>query len=376
MGISNMTVISNNKLAVIIRKLFSPNERLEREEKTVITFIVMTIVVAVGIFVSVAHAVSNVSVVFDLKDAAVSGTATLSSNTTASTGKYVSFGATAVTSAPTPTPTAPAPTPSAPPAPVVTSTPSGSNTGVPVGTKLTVHNGDLNITTAGTVIDSKDIRGLVKINAANITIKNSIIRGRTMNGSGALINNLGGYANLIVTDTELFPTVMSPYANGFYGYNLTATRLNIHNVIDGIHVTGSNVTVLNSWIHDHAHYDQDPTQGGAPSHDDGIQIQKGDNITVTGNRLTDSYSAAVQITQDTGKVSNFRYTNNYADGGHCTVNIAQKTYGPLLGTVIKDNKFGRSTSITNCAIISKTTTVIDAARNYFTDGTVAAVRRG
>jgi hypothetical protein len=253
--------------------------------------------------------------------------------------------------------------------------PGATNTGVPAGTVLKVHTGDITVTTPGTVLNGLDIRGLVKIQAANVTIKNSIIRGRA-DKPGVLINNLGGFSNLVVTDTEIFPTVMSNNNHGIYGYNLTATRLNIHNVIDGIHITGSNVTVQNSWIHDHAHYAQDPNHGGTPSHDDGIQVQVGNNIKINGNRLTGSYSAAVQVTQDRGKVSNFSFTNNYADGGHCTVNIAQKTYGPLVGTVIKDNKFGRDTDNYNCGIIASTATTIDHARNFFTDGTPVTIRKG
>jgi len=284
------------------------------------------------------------------------------------------------TPAPAPAPApAPTPAPAPAPAPVVTAptsgTPTATNTGVPAGTALKVVNGDITVTTPGTVLSGLDIRGLVKISAANVTIKNSIIRGRA-DKPGILINNLGGFSNLVITDTELFPTVMSNNNHGIYGYNFTATRLNIHNVIDGIHITGSNVTVQKSWIHDHAHYAQDPNHGGTPSHDDGIQVQVGNNIKIDSNRLTGSYSAAVQVTQDRGKVSNFSFTNNYADGGHCTVNIAQKTYGPLVGTIIKDNKFGRDTDNYNCAIIVSTTTTIDHARNFFTDGTPVTIRKG
>ncbi|SDM94124.1 hypothetical protein SAMN05216368_10320 [Cryobacterium flavum] len=284
-----------------------------------------------------------------------------------------------LTPAPTPSPEptpAPAPTPSPEPTPTPGGIPGASNTGVPSGTTLTVHHGDINVTTAGTVLDGLDIRGLVKISAANVTIKNSIIRGRTMNGPGALINNLGGFRNLVVTDTELSPSTASPDANGIYGYNFTATRLNINNVIDGIHITGSNVSLQDSWIHDHMHYRNDPNQGGSPSHDDSIQVQSGNNITVAGNRLTDSHSAAVQITQDRGTVSNFTFVDNFANGGACTVNIAEKAYGPLQGTIIKDNTFGKDTKVANCAVIAKTTTKIDFQRNYYTDNTTVVIKKG
>ena len=252
-----------------------------------------------------------------------------------------------------------------------------STTGVPTGTTLTVHTGDLTVRTAGTVISGLDVRGLIKIKAANVTIKNSIVRGRTMNGPGALIENLGGYSGLKITDTELYPANPSPDVNGIYGYNFTATRVNIHGVIDAVHVTGSNVTVQQSWLHGNLHYTQDPNQGGTPSHDDSIQIQKGSNIKVIGNTISGSYGAAVQITQDTGSVSNVTFSNNQADGGKCTINIAQKAYGPIYGAVIHDNAFGRNTRIANCAIISPTTTKIATASNYYTpDFKIVSVSRG
>ncbi|TFD06019.1 hypothetical protein E3T29_12070 [Cryobacterium sp. TMT1-66-1] len=256
-------------------------------------------------------------------------------------------------------------------------TASAGSTGVPSGTTLKVHSGDLNITKAGTVISGLDIRGLVKINAINVTIKNSIIRGRSLSAPAALINNLGGRSGLKIIDSELYPSKPSPDINGIYGYNFTATRLDIHGVIDAVHITGSNVTIADSWLHGNLHYASDPNQGGKPSHDDSIQIQKGSNITVYGSTLSGSHNAGVQITQDTGDVSNFSFKNNFADGGACTINVAQKSYGPIYGTVITDNKFGRNTKVVNCAIISPSTTKISTARNYYTpDSTTVSVHAG
>src|ERR1700712_329396 len=79
------------------------------------------------------------------------------------------------------------------PPPVVNNTkPGATNTGVPVGTRLTVVNGDLNVTKNGTVIDSMDIHGFVKINANNVTIKRSIVRGGAPSSvNSALVSNYG-----------------------------------------------------------------------------------------------------------------------------------------------------------------------------------------
>ncbi|WP_197059511.1 hypothetical protein, partial [Cryobacterium sp. MLB-32] len=104
-----------------------------------------------------------------------------------------------------------------------------------MGTALTVWTGDLTLSTPGQVVSGLDIRGMVTIKAANVTIKNSIIRGRALTGNAALVNNMGNFANLNVIDTELFPSIPSVYVQGFYGSNATFTRVNIHGIVDGVH---------------------------------------------------------------------------------------------------------------------------------------------
>lgn len=255
--------------------------------------------------------------------------------------------------------------------------PDDSNTGVPAGINLIVHHGDLTITQPGTVIDGLDIRGMVKVEAPNVTIKNSIVRGRPLNGPMALIGNLGGYKNLRIIDTELFPSLPSPDVQGIYGYNFEATRLNIHEVVDGIHLTGGDVKISDSWVHDNLHYEQDPNQGGTPSHDDSIQIQAGSNIRIDGNRLTDAWNSSVQVTQDRGDVSNLTITNNITDGGGCSINLAEKSYGPLRGVVVSDNTFGRNTRVTDCAVIAHSTTKVEMSGNRYTpDDTPVEVHPG
>jgi hypothetical protein len=255
--------------------------------------------------------------------------------------------------------------------------PGAGNTGVPAGTALTIHQGDLRITEPGTVINGLDVRGMVIVEAPNVTIKNSIVRGRALNGPMALIGNLGGHANLKIVDTELFPSTPSPDVQGIYGYNFEATRLNIHGVIDGIHLTGGNVEIVDSWLHDNLHYLRDPNHGGTPSHDDSIQIQEGSNIRIDGNKFSGAWNSTVQVTQDRGDVANLTFTNNIADGGACSINLAEKRYGPVTGVVISDNSFGRNTRIDDCAVIAPSSTKISMARNYYTpDDTLVEVHPG
>ncbi|MET1053313.1 MAG: hypothetical protein ABWX65_11800, partial [Mycetocola sp.] len=67
---------------------------------------------------------------------------------------------------------------------------------------------------------------------------------------------------------------------------------------------------------------------------------------------------------------------NYADGGACTINVAEKAYGPILGMSVTDNIFGRNTAHTNCAILAPTTTKIVNTGNVYTDGAAVTIRKG
>ena len=244
---------------------------------------------------------------------------------------------------------------------------------------LTVHDGDLTITTPGTVIDSMDIRGFVRVKATDVTIKNSIIRGKAgLTSYMSLIQSSDLARGLIVQDSELVAAHPSPYVDGIVGKGFTLRRVNIHGVVDQVKITGDNVLVEDSWLHDSLYYLQDPNYNNTPTHDDNIQIQRGNNITIRNNVMEDAHNAGVMITQDSGDVANLTFTGNKADGGACTVNVAEKSYGPINGLTFTNNVFGLNTRISRCAMLmpSTTSSISTVAGNTFTDGTVASVSRG
>jgi hypothetical protein len=266
----------------------------------------------------------------------------------------------------------PAPTPT--PEPVRGGKPGPDNTGVPAGVALQVHEGDLNISQAGTVIDGMDIRGIVRVTAPDVTIKRSLIQGRAVSGNTGLIQ--AASTGLVVEDTELSPAHPSPYINGVVGNSFTLRRVDIHHVIDQVHLTGGDVRVEASWFHDNLHYDRDPNHNNTPSHDDNVQIQAGSGIVITGSTLTGAHGAGVQITQDRGSVSAVTFSGNWADGGGCTINIAEKGRGPILGMVVRDNTFGLNSRIARCAVIAPSTTAVSMSNNVFTDGRRVTVTKG
>ncbi|GCB53941.1 hypothetical protein rerp_03490 [Rhodococcus erythropolis] len=171
--------------------------------------------------------------------------------------------------------------------------------GLPAGTPLRVHNGDLTIRTPGTVIENLDIRGFVRIEASNVTIRRSIIRGRNPGQiNESLIAAYGDHRNFRIEDTTLRPSTLSPYVDGIKGRNFYARRLDISGVVDSVVIFGDNVDFGYSWLHDNLHYSPWPKQWDNQTHDDNVQIEGGSNISVHNSRLEGAYNAAAMITQN------------------------------------------------------------------------------
>ncbi|MFS0701031.1 hypothetical protein AB6N24_13755 [Cellulomonas sp. 179-A 4D5 NHS] len=293
-----------------------------------------------------------------------------------------SFEVPSATSTPSPTPTptktaTPTPTPTASPTPAQPRFATAASTGVPTGTALKVHTGDLVVTTPGAVIDALDVRGFIKVQAPNVTIKRTIVRGRPITSSFALITNSAGQYPFTIEDSELVAADASPHIAGIIGHNFTVRRTEIAKVIDSVHITGSNVTVENSWLHDNLIYMQDPNHNGGPSHADNVQIQGGSNFMFRGNTIEGAHSSAFQTTQDRTVTSNITVTNNKIDGGACSVNIAYGSkYGPIQGITVSNNVFGTAQRIAKCAIIAPTTNTIVNTNNTWLDGTAVKISRG
>lgn len=288
--------------------------------------------------------------------------------------------------APTPTPTA-TPKPTAKPTATATAapapapgTPSGpataATTGVPSGTALTTHAGDLVITQPGTVIDGLDIQGVVSVKADNVTIKRSIIRGKKLTGNMGLITNDLGRYRFVLEDSELRPNEASPYVNGIIGSNFEVRRTEITRVIDSVHITGSNVLVEDSWLHSNLFYNNDPNQGGGPSHADSVQIQGGSNITFRRNTIEGAYSSAFQTTQDRDVVSGVTIQGNKINGGGCSVNVAIGSRPAIAGLKVADNVFGLDTRVPECAIIAPSSVTVANTNNSYVNGAPVKVSRG
>ena len=256
----------------------------------------------------------------------------------------------APTPKPTPKPEAPKPTPNQN---ATGAKPEAKNTGVRAGTTLKKQSGDLVITKDNTVLENVEHTGTIDIKAKNVIIRNSriLVAGRGQQGRSLIkVNNSKATTDysLTIEDSEVTSKTDDALVDGIRGWNITAKRVDISNVIDGIHTYGNNISVTDSYLHDMRHYKVDPTGGHSDgTHNDGMQIQIGKNITINNNNISGGFTSAIIVTQDAGIVSNVKITKNWLDGGQCTVNFSEKKKGPFQGVVITDNLFGRN--VTNAA---------------------------
>lgn len=255
--------------------------------------------------------------------------------------------------------------------------PGPTNTGVPAGIVLRVRTGDITVSKAGTVLSGLDIHGNVSIEAANVTIKDSIIRGGaapTHNHCILLDTDARG-TNFLIEDSELSPTYVNAYQNDFCGSHFTADRINSRFGVDTLDVNGSAATVENSWLHSTTDFAIDPNKGGGASHSDNLQITAGSNIKVLNNTMTGGNNSSIQITQDAGVVSNVQISGNWMDRGTCSVHVDDKPRSGMTGIVMTGNVFGRDQTVAGCAMLVTTRISYTASGNHWTDGTTARVIR-
>jgi hypothetical protein len=157
--------------------------------------------------------------------------------------------------------------------------PDASNTGVPAGVTLTAYTGPTNITTAGTVIDGKQVDACLVVNAARVIIRNS------------RLNCSGGYVVLVevsrpstdwlqIVDSEV--DCGNSNATGIGYDSIVVTRVEIRGCENGLDID-RNMIVEDSWIH--------LAYNGGGAHADGIQTCCAVNVTVRHNTIINQDAA-------------------------------------------------------------------------------------
>jgi hypothetical protein len=242
--------------------------------------------------------------------------------------------------------------------------PDANCTGVPAGTTLT-SSGGMTISTAGTVINAKDISGPVVINAPNVTIRNSRIH---TNAMWIIENNSTG---LLVEDSELINQPISGQNNchnSIGSSNFTIRRSELSGCENGADVGGDNVTLEDNFIHDLDTTGPSYVWGNSP-HTDGIQMSPGsDNIIVRHNWIDPSPGGGITsaiIMGVNGSQSNVRIEFNYLDGRGASYAVyANRQTSPNI--YINSNKLGKGYGYTACVKIGITVTEFNGNQDLVT----------
>lgn len=250
------------------------------------------------------------------------------------------------------------------------SRPTASTTGVPAGTKLKVHHGNIVVTKDGTRLDRLDVHGFVIVQAKDVRITRSIIRGGTHPRTAVgLITNYG-YPGLVISDVRLKPDHLSVLVDGIKGWDFTARRVHVSGNVDSVKIHGDNVRVESSLLENTTWFAHDPYQDGGPTHNDNVQVLEGHDIVITGNTLRGSQNFAVLAQARLG-AADVTVTDNWLDGGHCTVKLEGFGTYPL-NVDLATNTFGPNRAVSYC-LVQATDDVAYQARDNLTSAEAAPV---
>ena len=189
------------------------------------------------------------------------------------------------------------------------------------------------ITVAGTILDCVELDGCFAVNAPNVTIMNSKIN---CDATPWGIRQLPGATGLKVIGNTITGGPAGSAAGVFLVEDAIVTNNDISGGYDGIQSIGSNIVIADNYIHD---FFVTPT-----SHNDGIQIMEGDDITIERNCIvggapSPSVNSAIFVQPETGDITNIDINNNYLSGFGFTVRY-NNNKGFIVDGIIVDNTFG------------------------------------
>lgn len=286
--------------------------------------------------------------------------------------------------------------------------PSASTTGVIAGTTLTpmYPSGGVYRPVAGETIENRDIYGIVRVNVANVTIRNCRIRG--VPNTQSFLRLVTAYEancrNLLVEDCTLIPDDPIGYiaSSGLYkgydgiaGHDYVARRNRVEWCCDGFGVFNtysgdapSNVVIEGNYVTKHAFYY--PTgQGDSTTHNDCVQVQSSSGTLIRWNFFNGTVdpdvsknldnnknindllnNACVQMSSGIGSTE-VTITENWLDGGGSS---AVSGSGTAYRATVTRNRFGRNMQATY--YLNPSAPVVFTDNVYEDDGTVVTTRRG
>jgi len=300
--------------------------------KLTIAGLSMLAILGVGVFLSTTRA-SGFFAATEPESAAISGNATVVSDSSASNGQAVSF------NAPTPPPPPPPPGGGSSSCPLP-KYPNPSCTGYPAGTTFTnTINGDYEATTPNQVIDGWHVTGNIITHVSGITIKNSYVE-------GDIVKQDAAGNTLLIQDTTIGkptgcdpdPAINTDTDTG----NYTALRVLLRHHSDGFRTGGPNVTIRDSYAK--------ICSVSSADHSDGVQDYPAGNHLVVDHSTIDMCLdwttpptnsscniAGVNGAIFVGDSPNSVITNNLMIGGGYTFDVYKPTGWVVTGNRILNN---------------------------------------
>ena len=258
--------------------------------------------------------------------------------------------------------------------------PSRETTGrIPGSPAVTRIDTDIKATANGQVFENLEVWGRINVGTfSNVVVRNCIVRGTA--ATGELVSLIYGSGDnlrgLLIEDCALAGRG-NVWSGGMRGGNYTIRRTELTWLPDGLSFTSplGNVNVEGCWIHNGMYAEwsattpNPPYAGGYYTHVDGIQFHRGKNYTIRGNMIggvravakhhtsgasttinnaDDLYNSSLMIKQEVddslaNKVENVLIEKNWFEGGQATINLASGRGNDFSTTVIRNNRFMRST---------------------------------
>lgn len=238
------------------------------------------------------------------------------------------------TTSPT-TPTTPPSTQPGTPTPPATGFPTAATTGVPAGTALTLVNGDVTIRTANATLDARDIHGDLNIEAANVHVTRTVVRGHVFINSRSF--------SLVMEDSEVRPSAGSNYEVGNYppitSGNYTLRRVHVHGFQDGPRTGGGTTVIEDSLLDDLAFgpgEHPDGYQQYGPGEKSNVTLRHNTISGITGNS-SDKGNSAIFWSDHPGRGSTIVIENNLLSGGAFTIRINDTKAGTGVIADVHDN---------------------------------------
>ncbi|MEV3978254.1 hypothetical protein [Nonomuraea sp. NPDC049758] len=214
--------------------------------------------------------------------------------------------------------------------------PGAGNTGVPDGTDLVKKTGSIVIKEDGKVIDGWDVTGDITVEADNVTIRNTRVRGQS-DYWGILQRE--GFSGLTVEDSEIFGNgkVRTQFGILNQGKLITIRRVDIHTISNGI-LTDQGL-VEDSYVHDPKYYSGD--------HTDMIMstgtAAPGTELVIRHNTVINTLdqTGAIALFQDFGVTRNVTVQGNFLAGGGWSLYAGAGAKGKSSNIKVIDNVFSR-----------------------------------